>query len=69
MGTVWLNGRNSDPLKAPREQATVYPRSGDPFYIVSYYIKWVTTSWTHSTIGPIKGKVRRFYMGGPLNRV
>ena len=24
------------------------PRSSDPFYIVSYYIKWVTTSWTHS---------------------
>ena len=20
-----------------------------PFYIVSYYIKWVTTSWTYST--------------------
>ena len=25
---------------------TVCPRSSDPFYIVSYYIKWVTTSWT-----------------------
>ena len=25
---------------------TVSPRSSDPFYIVSYYIKWVTTSWT-----------------------
>ena len=24
------------------------PRSSDPFYIVSYYIKRVTTSWTHS---------------------
>ena len=24
------------------------PRSSDPFYIVSYYIKWVTTSWTYS---------------------
>ena len=24
---------------------TVCPRSSDPFYIVSYYIKWVTTSW------------------------
>ena len=21
----------------------------DPFYIVSFYIKWVTTSWTYST--------------------
>ena len=25
---------------------TVCPRSSDPFYIVSYDIKWVTTSWT-----------------------
>ena len=29
---------------------TVCPRSLDPFYILSYYIKWVTTSWTHSMI-------------------
>ena len=28
---------------------TVYPGSCDPFYILSYYIKFVTTSWTHST--------------------
>ena len=27
---------------------TVCPESSDPFYIVSYYIKQVTTSWTHS---------------------
>ena len=27
---------------------TICPRSSAPFYIVSYYIKWVTTSWTHS---------------------
>ena len=27
---------------------TICPRSSDPFYIVSYFIKWVTTSWTHS---------------------
>ena len=27
---------------------TVCPRSSDPFYVVTYYIKWVTTSWTHS---------------------
>ena len=26
---------------------TKCPGSSDPFYIVSYYIKWVTTSWTH----------------------
>ena len=24
------------------------PRSSDPFYIVSYNIKWVTTSWTNN---------------------
>ena len=28
---------------------TVYTGSSDPFYIVTYYIKWVTTSWTYST--------------------
>ena len=31
---------------------TVCPRSSDPFYIVSYDMKWVTTSWTYSTIRP-----------------
>ena len=25
------------------------PRSSYTIYIVSYYYKWVTTSWTHST--------------------
>ena len=29
---------------------TVCPRNSDPFYIVTYYIKGVTTSWTHSNI-------------------
>ena len=24
--------------------------SSDPFYVVSYYINWVTTSWTYSTV-------------------
>ena len=28
--------------------STVCPRSSDPFYLVGYYIKWVTTSWTYS---------------------
>ena len=27
---------------------TVCQRSSDPFYVVTYYIKWVTTSWTYS---------------------
>ena len=28
---------------------TVYPRSSDPFYVVSYYIKMVTTPRKNST--------------------
>ena len=28
---------------------TICPRSSFPIYIVAYYIKWVTTSWAHST--------------------
>ena len=35
---------------------TVCPRSSDPIYIVSYYIKWVTTSWTYSIHQGIKTK-------------
>ena len=26
----------------------VCPRSSDPFYVVTYYTEWVTTSWTYS---------------------
>ena len=29
---------------------TVCPRSSDPFYVVNYYIKWVTTIWTDGTV-------------------
>ena len=29
---------------------TVCPKSADPFHIVSYYVKLVTTSWTYSMI-------------------
>ena len=29
---------------------TVCPRSNDKSYIVTYYIKWVTTFWTYSII-------------------
>ena len=28
----------------------VCPRISDPFYIVTYYLKWVTTSWTDGTL-------------------
>ena len=31
-------------------EGTLCTGSRDPFYIVSYYINWVTTSWTHSTV-------------------
>ena len=37
-------------------KCTICPGSSDPFYVVTYYIKWVTISWTHS----IKG---RYYRG------
>ena len=29
---------------------TYVPRSLDPFYIVSYNVKWTKTSWTYSNI-------------------
>ena len=28
---------------------TVCPESSDPFYKITYYIKWVVTSWTYGT--------------------
>ena len=34
---------------------TVCPVSSDPFYVVTYYIKWVTTYWTHSIPGFMQG--------------
>ena len=27
---------------------TIGPRSSDPFYLVTYYINWVTLSWTYN---------------------
>ena len=33
---------------------TVCPGSSDPFYIVTYYTKWVTTSWTYCILNPKK---------------
>ena len=32
---------------------TVCPRSSDPFYTVTYYMKWVTTSWTDGSFSSI----------------
>ena len=31
---------------------TVCQGISDPIYIVTYYIKWVTTSWTDGTLVP-----------------
>ena len=43
---------------------TICPGSSDQFYIVSYCIKWVTTSWTHGTfhLCDILGKLSNFYV-------
>ena len=42
-------GKEQDKSRKKLKINTVCPRSSsDPFYIVSYYITWVTTSWTHS---------------------
>ena len=35
---------------------TVCSKSLDPFYIVTYYIKWVKTSWTYSMTKKISWK-------------
>ena len=37
----------SDSSNNVESVSTVCPGSSDPFYIVSYYIKWDTTSWTY----------------------
>ena len=40
----------TDGEKNPNIQfiSTVCPGKWDPFYVVTYYIKWVITSWTYS---------------------
>ena len=43
-----VEGGTPEREKAKTNRYTVCPGSSDPFYIVSYYINWVTTSWTHS---------------------
>ena len=44
-----------------RTPSTVCPRSSDPFYILTCYMKWVTTSWTHSIFRPEHPKSVLFY--------
>ena len=50
----WLCGKLLMPTPGTAGTAgscggTVCPRSSDPFYTVSYYMKWITTSWTSSS--------------------
>ena len=33
-------------VEADNHDCTMCPKSSDPIYVVTYYIKWVTTSWT-----------------------
>ena len=33
----------------PAPDHTLCPRSSDEIYLVMQYMKWVTTSWAHST--------------------
>ena len=49
-------------------QHTVCPGSSYPFYIVSYYIKWVTTSWTYGMFETVV-IIRNFFIGsGPVKK-
>jgi len=41
---------------------TVCPRSSDPFYVVTYCIKWVTTSWTYSMTLAVQCIYRVWFM-------
>ena len=49
----WKGSSSSACIKDPvsrgkikRKKTTKCPGNSDPFHIVTYYIKWVTTSWT-----------------------
>ena len=45
-----INCRLQSSYSSETKRATIScPRSSYPFYTVSFYIKWVTTSWTYST--------------------
>ena len=60
-GSVGLHERVA--LVLQLEICPVCPRSSDPFNIVGYYIKWVTTSWTYS-IMHIKAVTKLFNYNG-----
>ena len=62
MGTIWskeINKKISTDKNISKKSSdggkenavfsyAVCPRSSDPIYIVTYYVKWVTTFWTYS---------------------
>ena len=50
----WEDGHRRKILKST---GTVCPRSYGPFYIVTYYIEWVTTSWTYSMSSKLLYKI------------
>ena len=41
---LWSYARGSQKASKDVSHGTVCPESSDPFYVVIYYIKWVTTS-------------------------
>ena len=41
-----MHQRDTSLAVADTKKYTVCPRSSDPFYEVTYYLKWVTISWT-----------------------
>ena len=43
---------------------TIWPRRSDPVFLVTNYIKWDTTSWTHSSFL----MVRREYLGEKIQK-
>ena len=48
---------------------TICPRSSCPFYKVSYYITWVTTSWTYSMLEGIWIRIRLFEKPDPRSEL
>ena len=46
--TIEKRGKNAIPESLFYKMTTVYPRSFDQFYLVSYQ-QWIKTAWTQST--------------------
>ena len=49
--------QNYDAFYTELYNVTVCPGSSYPFYVVTYYTEWVTTSWTYSTL---TGTLKRY---------